>query len=131
LPIRLYYAVPMIIIAAMLQGTAVQEYALYAALFYCVLVVAASPKLHRLALPGDYSFGVYIYGFPIQQTVQHFLPGLTSYPSNLVTLPVALIAGYLSWTLIELPALQTARSLAKGGQTPFGSLLGGSRDTRE
>lgn len=114
--IRLRYAVPMVLLAAALQGTAVQEYALYIALFYCVLVAAASPAVRRLALPGDYSFGVYIYGFPIQQTVQHFLPGLTSYPSNLICLPAALVAGYLSWTFIELPALQKAQSLADGAQ---------------
>jgi len=130
LPIRLFYAAPLIVIAAILQRTAVQEYALYTALFYCVLVVAASPKLHRLALPGDYSFGVYVYGFPIQQTVQHFLPDLTSYPSNLICLPAALIAGYLSWTFIEHPALQKAQFLAKRAGKPFGSLIGGGRDAQ-
>jgi peptidoglycan/LPS O-acetylase OafA/YrhL len=125
LPIRLRYAAPMVVIAAMLQGTAVQEYALYTALFYCVLVMAASPKLHRFALPGDYSFGVYIYGFPIQQTVQHFLPNLTSYPSNLICLPLALIAGYFSWTFIERPTLQRAQTLARAAPNPFGFLIRG------
>lgn len=131
LPIRLYFAVPMIVAAAILQGTAVQEYALYTALFYCVLVIAAAPGLHRLALPGDYSFGVYIYGWPIQQTVQHFLPNLTSYPSNLICLPAALIAGYLSWTFIEHPTLQKAQVLAKGGGKPFGPWFGAVRAAKE
>ncbi|WP_341988938.1 acyltransferase [Azorhizobium sp. AG788] len=123
LVIRLRYFLPLAVGAALLQGTAVQEYALYTALFYGVLVAAAAPRLRRLVLPGDYSFGVYIYGWPIQQSVQHFWPELTSYPSNLICIPVALLAGYLSWTLVEHPALRGAESLVKGGQKRFDSLL--------
>jgi peptidoglycan/LPS O-acetylase OafA/YrhL len=123
LVIRLRYAILMAVVAAVFQGTTVQEYALYTALFYGVLLAAASPRLRRLVLPRDYSFGVYIYGWPIQQTVQHFLPELTSYPSNLICIPLAVFAGYLSWTFIEHPALGRAESLVKGGQMLFDSLL--------
>ena len=118
LPIRPRYAALLIVLAASLQDTAVQEYALYGALFYGVLVAAASTTFRRLALPGDYSFGVYIYGWPIQQTVQHFLPHLTSYPSNLICLPAALVAGYLSWILVERRTLQKAQMLAKTSGLP-------------
>ncbi len=111
LVLRMRYAIPLIIVAVFLQKTAVQEYALYCALFYIVLVAAASVSLQNLKLPGDYSFGIYIYGWPIQQLVQHFLPGLTSYPSNLICLPLAVLAGYGSWTLIERPALSKAQNL--------------------
>ena len=62
LTVRARYAVPLVVIAAALQETPVAEYALYMALFYCVLVAAASSTLRRLSPPGDYSFGVYIYG---------------------------------------------------------------------
>lgn len=108
LVLRSWFAVPLVVVAALLQNTALQEYALYAALFYCVLLIASSEHLRGLKLPGDYSFGVYIYGYPIQQTVEHFLPNLTSYPSNLICMPAALVAGILSWTLIERPILSRA-----------------------
>ncbi|MDZ7927235.1 MAG: acyltransferase [Agrobacterium sp.] len=111
LPIKTLYALLLIVAATFLQGTLVQEYALYFALFYCVLVISASQPVRRIKLPGDYSYGVYIYGWPIQQTIAHFFPTLTSYPSNLITIPAALLAGYLSWTLVEKPALSFARSV--------------------
>ena len=114
--VRARYAVPLVVIAAALQETPVAEYALYLALFYCVLAAAvehaaASFAARRLLLR------VYIYGYPIQQTVQHFLPGLTSYPSNLICLPVAGLAGYLSWTFVEHPILRRAHRLADSAQT--------------
>jgi len=112
LVIRGLYALPLVAIAAILQGTLIQEYALYLALFYCLLVLAASKTARRVKLPGDYSFGVYIYGWPIQQMVAHFFPSMTSYPSNLVSIPAALLAGYLSWTFIERPALAIARGFS-------------------
>lgn len=112
LPINTLYALPLIIAAAFLQGTLIQEYVLYLALFYSVLVVSASTTVRRIELPGDYSYGVYIYGWPIQQTIAHFFPNLTSYPSNLISIPAALLAGYLSWTFVEKPALSFARSLS-------------------
>ncbi|MCP3726162.1 acyltransferase [Paraburkholderia sp. CNPSo 3272] len=113
LVIRGRYTVLLVIAAAILQGTRVQEYALYVALFYLVLVVAASPTLRRVVLPGDYSFGVYIYGWPIQQSLNHFARTITSYPSNLVSLPLALLAGYISWTLVERPALNAVHRLVQ------------------
>lgn len=112
LPIKTLYALPLIVAANFLQGTFVQEYALYLALFYSVLVISAYQPVRWIKLPGDYSYGVYIYGWPIQQTVAHFFPNLTSYPSNLITIPVALLAGYLSWTFVEKPALSFARSFS-------------------
>lgn len=112
LPVKTLYTLPLIVAAAFLQGTFVQEYALYLALFYSVLVISASQPVRQVILPGDYSYGVYIYGWPIQQTVAHFFPSLTSYPSNLITIPAALLAGYLSWTFVEKPALAFARSFS-------------------
>jgi peptidoglycan/LPS O-acetylase OafA/YrhL len=117
LPINTLYALPLIIAAAFLQGTLVQEYVLYLALFYSVLIVSALQSFVGYELPGDYSYGVYIYGWPIQQTIAHFFPNLTSYPSNPVSIPAALLAGYLSWTFVEKPALSFARSLSFRRQT--------------
>jgi peptidoglycan/LPS O-acetylase OafA/YrhL len=99
----------LIIAAALLQTTVVQEYALYIALFYLVMVAASPQRLRAVRLSGDLSYGVYLYGWPIQQTVAQFLPDLTSYPSNLICIPAALLAAYVSWDLIERPALLAGR----------------------
>jgi peptidoglycan/LPS O-acetylase OafA/YrhL len=64
-----------------------------------------SPWLARLTSSGDYSYGVYIYAFPIQQTVVYLWPqiGIGSY--LLVCFSITFILAVLSWHLVERPAL--------------------------
>jgi peptidoglycan/LPS O-acetylase OafA/YrhL len=54
---------------------------------------------------GDISYGVYIYGSPVQQTLVYFYQ-----PSHgwlfLFSLPITLLLGWLSWRWVEKPALQ-------------------------
>ncbi len=61
---------------------------------------------------GDASYGIYIYGFLIQQTVILFMPSLTPAGLFLVVLPIVLPAAYLSFYLIEKPALSQRYKLA-------------------
>jgi peptidoglycan/LPS O-acetylase OafA/YrhL len=56
---------------------------------------------------GDYSYGFYIYSYPIQQTIYFFAPhppsiGAFFMMSLLITFPLA----WLSWQLVEQPSLR-------------------------
>ena len=54
---------------------------------------------------GDLSYGVYIYGFPVQQSLTYFFK--FNYLALMVTsLIVSLLLAYASWHLIEQRALQ-------------------------
>lgn len=55
---------------------------------------------------GDYSYGLYLYGYPVQQLLAHFgvyKAGLLAY--GILGLAVALGLAALSWKLVEGPAL--------------------------
>jgi peptidoglycan/LPS O-acetylase OafA/YrhL len=55
---------------------------------------------------GDYSYGIYLYAFPIQQTIVHLFPALRQWYWNIaLALPLAIFAAYLSWHYIEKPIL--------------------------
>lgn len=54
---------------------------------------------------GDYSYGLYLWGFPVQQSVVHLWPTMTAYQNIAISLPIALMLGVLSWYAIEKPAL--------------------------
>lgn len=58
---------------------------------------------------GDYSYGLYLWGFPVQQTFVHFWPTMTPLQNAAASLPVALGLGILSWYAIEKPALRLKR----------------------
>lgn len=111
-----------LIVAFVFRSTIFGVFAAYLFLINTVLVLGSTEFLRRIKLPGDYSFGIYIYGWVIQQCVAHYLPQLESYPSLVLTLPLSIVAGALSWHFIEAPSLRFARSVsdryeAKRGQT--------------
>jgi peptidoglycan/LPS O-acetylase OafA/YrhL len=59
-------------------------------------------KKTRLLLLGDISYGIYLYGFVIQQAVYQLLPGFRSWHENfIISLIIACVFGYISWTFVE------------------------------
>jgi peptidoglycan/LPS O-acetylase OafA/YrhL len=67
--------------------------------------LARHPWLGRMHTR-DYSYGIYIYAFPVQQTVASFWPQmpLTAYLLSTFVITVALAA--TSWHFVEKPALK-------------------------
>ena len=53
---------------------------------------------------GDLSYGIYLFGFPIQQLIEYFLKP-TPLEMMLYALPVVIILAYLSWSFVEKKAL--------------------------
>ena len=74
---------------------------------YLVLVLAY--RTHDLvSLPswmGDYSYGIYIFAFPIQQAVVHWVDPGNGWVVLLITAPVVTALAALSWRFVEAPAL--------------------------
>ena len=69
------------------------------------------PVLSQAGRFGDVSYGVYLYAFPIQQSVYALWPALSFGTSLLVVTIFTLCAGWLSWRLVEAPALRLKRYL--------------------
>jgi peptidoglycan/LPS O-acetylase OafA/YrhL len=84
------------------------------AVSYAALCLAQinSRRLHRYNMLGDYSYGVYIYGWPIQQLFLLYDPTIHPIALITVTLPAAILCGILSWYLVERPALARKQSLS-------------------
>ena len=76
-------------------------------LAYGTLVLAYHPRIqwHGYNRVGDYSYGLYVYAFPVQQTIVARVPGLTPLELFAVSFAVTLALAALSWHALERPAL--------------------------
>jgi peptidoglycan/LPS O-acetylase OafA/YrhL len=63
---------------------------------------------HRL---GDYSYGVYIYAFPVQQAVAAIASPMSPWTMMAVAFPITLVLAILSWHFAEAPALARRHSI--------------------
>jgi peptidoglycan/LPS O-acetylase OafA/YrhL len=79
---------------------------------YLLLTLACAPwrRLARFGRVGDFSYGLYLYAFPVQQTILHLLgPRLPVVPFFVVGFVATLPLAVASWHLIEAPMLRAVR----------------------
>jgi len=69
------------------------------------MAYAPTPLLHGYNRLGDYSYGVYIYAFPVQQWSAYLIKGIGPWEMMAVCFPCVLILAVLSWNLVEKRAL--------------------------
>jgi peptidoglycan/LPS O-acetylase OafA/YrhL len=78
------------------------------ALPYIILYLAKLKcKLNNFSKFGDFSYGIYLYSFPVQQMVVYFYGTEISitkmfFLSSIIVLPLSI----LSWFLVEKPAMR-------------------------
>jgi len=79
-----------------------------ATLAYLLFYIAYIPTgfIRHYNKLGDYSYGVYIYAFPVQQSTAALFPGISVLSMILVTTVVTFTLAILSWHLLEKHALK-------------------------
>ena len=74
-----------------------------------VLAFRTPSGLRGVVAPGDVSYGVYVYAFPVQQSLWALHPGLRPGVMFAIAAPVTYALALLSWRAIERPALRLKR----------------------
>jgi len=92
-------------------------------LTYIMIWVGLQPALaFSLFKTGDYSYGLYLYGFVIQQSLVLLFPGLRfwwfNFPASLLLTFACAVA---SWHLVEKPALGLKKLLSPRAAAPAGT----------
>ena len=100
------------LVAATYGGRMPLHAALPALGVYLVLWIAFSDSipLHRFGKYGDFSYGLYLYAFPVTQTVvclthARFAPPVLA----MIVLPLTFLLAFASWHLVERPFLRLKR----------------------
>ena len=109
IPLHKYIAIGFLLLPLVFFKTQIFLFLFYLALVYCTFWFAFVPAgfIRRFNEIGDYSYGLYIYAFPIQQSLVNLFSGMKQ-PTLLfisaffLTLSLACI----SWHWIEKPALK-------------------------
>ncbi len=107
-------ALALVVLAALSHPTPAFLPVMILAMSYSVFVIgyARIPVLGQYNRLGDYSYGAYIYAFPLQQAA--VAAGFMTPLLNMaVALPLAVICAVLSWRYVEAPALKMRLRLAK------------------
>jgi peptidoglycan/LPS O-acetylase OafA/YrhL len=105
--LSVYVAIGLLIGAAVLNGTVLREAAMAIALVYVMLVAAQ----YRLGAIGafsnrtDMSYGVYLYSVPLTQLVLVAVPTIGIGALVGVTTILSMAAAFVSWSMIEKPAM--------------------------
>lgn len=72
--------------------------------YFCFWFAYQTPHLN-IEKYGDPSYGIYLWGWPIQQLIVAISPEMTPWKNFIISLLLTIPIGYLSWNLIEKPAL--------------------------
>ncbi len=72
---------------------------------------ARAPALLAYNRIGDFSYGTYIYGFLVGQSIAAVLPGIGPAGMMALSLPISLLCGMASWFYVERPAMELRKAL--------------------
>ncbi|QCS63256.1 acyltransferase family protein [Achromobacter denitrificans] len=134
MPLKITYAIVALIgcygIYRFGLGGPLQQIIFTGVLSYCVIAVgeASTRGLPNVARFGDFSYGVYLYAFPMQQLV---IQKLGESLSPLILMVAAfiptIVLAYLSWHCVEKYAISLKPgSTSKTGSSPNGGTSDGS-----
>lgn len=114
---RMPYSLPLFILAAVLSAIMVTSHTLiYLAPFPVAYLTAyiglLQPKRLPVIFSGDYSYGIYLYAYPVQQSVYQLAPAGRDWSGNfLISLLVVCLFAAFSWHAVEKQMLHFKRLL--------------------
>lgn len=104
-------ALAIILVCVMAWLPAYDTYALWIAVPYIAITIGSrsTPILRRAGRFGDPSFGLFLWGFPIQQTLLVLTPNSWNAWTIPMTAAVCLAIAYASWHFVEKPSNSLVR----------------------
>jgi peptidoglycan/LPS O-acetylase OafA/YrhL len=106
------------LLVVLLSQTPLYKAALCLGTAWITLVLAMAPALtsHNTEPAADLSFGIYLYGWPLQQAFHALFPNSGVLLAFSLALAVTIVVAYLSWRFVEAPALGLKRALMQTGR---------------
>lgn len=95
------------------QESGMSHLLFYVSFMYAILYVSSTKLMLFLKVKHDISYGVYLWGFPIQQLVAMKIGSYGVAYNQIISIILSLLAGFLSWIIIEKRFIAYGRNLLK------------------
>ncbi len=89
----------------------VNFYFFYFALFLSILYLSRLNMLLKVKPRSDISYGIYLWGFPVQQTIAWIYPGQSVPVNQAASILIAILFGLMSWHLLEKHCIDLGRQM--------------------
>jgi peptidoglycan/LPS O-acetylase OafA/YrhL len=116
IPVSTAVLLVLLVTAAVLHDSTAYPLLLRLCIGYATLWLAYGARLPKVDRIGDYSYGIYLYGFPMQQLVALWFPAWGPWTSLLLSLPLSLACAVVSWHAVEKPAQDLRRRFRPAGR---------------
>jgi len=103
----------LVLIAWIFRNGSAFQFVFYPAFLMTALWLMTTDPIKALRLPGDFSYGVYVFGWPIQKVIAADFPNFGIHANQAVTIAISLAAASLSWYVIEKPCIRFGRQLGQ------------------
>lgn len=95
------------------------HYLLYGALFFGILYICSRPWMKKWRFSADISYGVYLWGWPVQQLLVYLFPDMGLQLHRIIAIALACLLGALSWFWLEKPSIAIGQRLYARWQKKF------------
>lgn len=89
-----------------------------------VLAFAQIPAIGVIVLPADISYGLYLYGWPLEQTLKQAFPTIQPELLAISCFATTVLLALASWRYIEMPAMKLRRLLTRQPAPPAAAVGG-------
>ncbi len=107
--INLNAVIGLLLLYYLLFKSQLGEFIFYTLIFFLLLLISIQPWFLKLRPRYDLSFGIYLWGFPIQQLLIYFFPSINLYLYLLLSMSASIFIALLSWLFIEEKAINFGR----------------------
>lgn len=101
----------LVVLAVTVRHGLAFEFVFLPAFFITALWVMSLDTVKSIHLPGDFSYGVYVFGWPLQNTFANIFPKSGIHGNQMMTFACALLLAVISWFLIEKPCIALGQKI--------------------
>jgi len=92
------------------SGTYIGVVSKYLVLIFVMLYLFTRPLICKLEIKNDFSYGIYIYGWPCQMIILHYFSNINGYIHFFFPLALCSLMALISWFYIERPFINVGKN---------------------